>query len=155
MSFCNGVPMWKGKTSFYTDLSPEIHTSMCPPGANRFFQGNQIHNRSLGPNWWLPWVLCRYLSEEEAIGDLPKQFQDYARVAWRFLDSLGYINFGVSPGILSKAKSFPKDKGNVVIIGAGLAGKSFPMVSNQPEHSFQNVLGLMRWFGDYQPSSYL
>lgn len=50
------------------------------------------------------------------------ELRKYARVAWTFLNTAGYINFGVAPDIAAKALKTPATRGTVIIVGAGLAG---------------------------------
>lgn len=52
------------------------------------------------------------------------ELRKYARVAWTFLNTAGYINFGVAPDIAAKALKSPATRGTVIIVGAGLAGNS-------------------------------
>lgn len=53
---------------------------------------------------------------------LPAQLREFARVAWRFLDYAGYINFGVAPEILEQNRLNGEPRGTVIVVGAGLAG---------------------------------
>lgn len=53
---------------------------------------------------------------------VPWYCREYARTAWRFLDTTGYINFGVSPELLERQEIHGKPKGTVIVVGAGLAG---------------------------------
>lgn len=64
----------------------------------------------------------RYLTEDEAASKVSKDLQPYARLAWRFLNLHGYINFGVAPDIWKHALATPDNRGTVIIVGAGLAG---------------------------------
>ena len=64
----------------------------------------------------------RYLSEEAATAGLAWFHRPYAIAAWRFLDTVGYINFGVAPEILARKQLNGKPKRTVIIVGAGLAG---------------------------------
>ena len=50
------------------------------------------------------------------------ELRHYARVAWTFLNALGYINFGVAPAIAKRALAAPQERGSVIVVGAGLAG---------------------------------
>ena len=78
----------------------------------------------------------RYLSEEEAAEGLPESLQTYSRIAWRFLESMGFINFGVSPQILARHGAQPPTRGTVLVIGAGLAGQSPPVPTSQTTRTF-------------------
>lgn len=69
-------------------------------------------------------LLCSYLSEEEAAESLEGSQRGYAQVAWRFLDSLGLINFGVAKDILTQGTGKRKSGRTVIVVGAGLAGVS-------------------------------
>ena len=58
---------------------------------------------------------------------VPPRLRPYAELAWRFLDTRGYINFGVAPAILAHAQqklgeAAEAQRGTVAVIGAGLAG---------------------------------
>ena len=66
----------------------------------------------------------RYLSVEQAEAGAKPDLRKYARVAWTFLNTAGYINFGVAPDIAAKALETPATRGTVIIVGAGLAGTS-------------------------------
>ncbi|EIE24819.1 hypothetical protein COCSUDRAFT_36098 [Coccomyxa subellipsoidea C-169] len=68
--------------------------------------------------------VSRYLSVEQAEAGVKPDLRKYARVAWTFLNTAGYINFGVAPDIAAKALKTPATRGTVIIIGAGLAGLS-------------------------------
>ncbi len=59
---------------------------------------------------------------EQAQSAVPPDMSAYARVAWTFLNTAGYINFGVAPEIATEALDVPQNKGAVIIIGAGMAG---------------------------------
>lgn len=47
----------------------------------------------------------------------------HAHVAWRFLNSHGYINFGVAPELIQRSLAAPTSNGHVIVVGAGLAGE--------------------------------
>jgi len=64
----------------------------------------------------------RYLTEGAAAAGARAGYREYARAAWRFLNSHGYINFGVSPELIARSLAAPADKGHVIVVGAGLAG---------------------------------
>ncbi|KAK9918934.1 hypothetical protein WJX75_008165 [Coccomyxa subellipsoidea] len=68
--------------------------------------------------------VSRYLSVEQAEAGVKPDLRKYARVAWIFLNTAGYINFGVAPDIAAKALETPATRGTVIIVGAGLAGLS-------------------------------
>lgn len=56
---------------------------------------------------------------------LPGSQKAYAQVAWRFLDTSGFINFGVMQQIPEQVlKKMDSPSRNVIIIGAGMAGSS-------------------------------
>ncbi len=59
---------------------------------------------------------------EQAEAGVKPDLRKYARVAWTFLNTAGYINFGVALDIAAKALKTPATRGTVIIIGAGLAG---------------------------------
>ena len=63
---------------------------------------------------------CRNLSVEEAMSAVLPRHVAYAKAAWKFLDTFGYINFGVGPALGAFAET--GSQGTVVVIGAGLAG---------------------------------
>lgn len=58
----------------------------------------------------------------------PAGCREYARGAWRFLNSLGYINFGVSPELMRRSLAATSTNGHVIVVGAGLAGVPFSSV---------------------------
>lgn len=60
----------------------------------------------------------------------PHKVKPYAAAAWRFLNTSGYINFGVAPALLAKAAKIPDDQGSIIIVGAGLAGESTLAIKN-------------------------
>ncbi|GAB4819993.1 hypothetical protein N2152v2_007039 [Parachlorella kessleri] len=66
--------------------------------------------------------VSRFMSEKQALAGLPKKDRPYGLAAWRFLHSMGYINFGVSPDVADEMASQPDSKGTVVVVGAGCAG---------------------------------
>ena len=72
--------------------------------------------------------VARYLTEEAAAAGIRNLHRQYVGTAWHFLNGAGYINFGVSGEILQRAASIPADKGSVIVIGAGLAGKSYSRI---------------------------
>lgn len=74
-------------------------------------------------------VLCqwrrdvsRYLDEDEALAEGPAQEQGYALAAWRFLHTMGFINYGVAPAIAARVFATLDTRGTVVVVGAGCAG---------------------------------
>lgn len=71
-------------------------------------------------------LVCRYLTEKEAVAAVGYAHRAYAIAAWRFLTKTGYINFGVAPGMSAKQGSTTETpKGTVIVVGAGMAGMSF------------------------------
>lgn len=62
-----------------------------------------------------------YLSKEQVMSSIPIKNKSLVSSAYNFLLTHGYINFGVAPAIKSVIP-IQATKGNVVIIGAGLAG---------------------------------
>lgn len=59
-------------------------------------------------------------------GAIPSSAMPFAKVAWEFVNSRGYINFGVSGAVLNETckvqKGDIKSRGSIIVIGAGLAG---------------------------------
>lgn len=101
-------------------LSPE-EDGLLPPGSNH---GLYAYVRNLVLNEWRKDV-SSYLWKEDAVSMFgTKEMKAYAVAAWTFLDSLGYINFGVSDAIQEMVKTAKEDKGSVIVIGAGCAGLS-------------------------------
>ena len=68
--------------------------------------------------------VSRYLSEEEAAEKVSSRHRKSVAVAWRFLNSVGHINYGVGEGLLRRAALLPAGNSTVIIVGAGLAGRS-------------------------------
>lgn len=70
----------------------------------------------------------KYLSQTRAVEQAGKSAEDkeFAKLAWRYLNTRGLINFGLAEEILkrraSSKSSSDKHKGTVVVLGAGLAG---------------------------------
>ena len=55
---------------------------------------------------------------------LPGLQKAYARVAWKFLDTCGFINFGEMQQVPEQGcKPREGPRRNVIIIGAGMAGR--------------------------------
>ncbi len=52
---------------------------------------------------------------------MPVALMPYVSVAWRFLNSAGYINFGVAPELAHS--DHEQSKGRIIVVGAGLAGE--------------------------------
>lgn len=65
----------------------------------------------------------RYLTEEAAVSSARAGCRINARIAWRFLNSHGYINFGVAPELIQRSLAAPTGNGHVIVVGAGLAGE--------------------------------
>ncbi|BDA49228.1 Lysine-specific histone demethylase 1 homolog 1 [Coccomyxa sp. Obi] len=68
--------------------------------------------------------VSRYLTLDQAESGVKPELRKYARVAWTFLNTAGYINFGVAQDIAAKALKTSATRGTVIIVGAGLAGLS-------------------------------
>ena len=62
------------------------------------------------------------LSIIECLGKFRMRDQPYALAAWRYLNALGFINFGVNAENQERVASGKDDKGTVVVIGAGVSG---------------------------------
>ena len=65
--------------------------------------------------------VTRFLHEEDAGAKVQPKYQHLVSLAWRFLYTHGYINFGVAPAITQHPT--PEQQVTVVVIGAGLAGE--------------------------------
>ena len=65
-----------------------------------------------------------WLTRDQALQSIRLEHKSLVASAYRFLLDHGYINFGLAPAIKeSKLRSFDGvEKGNVIIVGAGLAG---------------------------------
>lgn len=110
-------------TSFACDLFPDQPTieeaNILPPGSNREMYA---HVRNVVLNLYRSDV-SQYLTKTRAIGAFESQeMKAYALAAWMYLDSLGYINFGVSDDLQSLVLHQKSDNGTVIVIGAGCAG---------------------------------
>jgi NADPH-dependent 2,4-dienoyl-CoA reductase/sulfur reductase-like enzyme len=72
--------------------------------------------------------VSKYLPVARAVEKASRSIEDkeFAKLAWKYLDTRGLINFGLSEDILnrhSSAKSAAgKHRGTVIVLGAGLAG---------------------------------
>lgn len=66
--------------------------------------------------------VSRWLSEKEAALGIRARHQVYVKVAWRFLNTCGVINFGVSRAITKNMREAPVNKPPIVVVGAGMAG---------------------------------
>ncbi|KAK9846501.1 hypothetical protein WJX81_005367 [Elliptochloris bilobata] len=66
--------------------------------------------------------VSRYVTEDAAVSAVRSGCRTYARAAWRFLNSHGFINFGVAPELIRRSLAAPAANGHVLVIGAGLAG---------------------------------
>lgn len=64
----------------------------------------------------------RHIDESAARALLPAALTPYGSVAWKFLDTYGFINFGLAPEILAYRSQLSTPPGTVVVLGAGLAG---------------------------------
>lgn len=104
----------------YLSLRPRFEIRMCPfePAAP---QDKYLSIRNHVLTRWRADV-NRYLSLEEAGLKIQSQFQDLVRIAWEFLNLMGYINFGVN--MPARPLPGPKPTQSVIVIGAGLAGVS-------------------------------
>lgn len=110
-------------TAFACDLFPDQPTpeeiKMLPPGTNHGLYANV---RNIVLNLYRSDV-SQYLTKTRAIAAFDSQeFKSYAMAAWFYLDSLGYINFGVSKDMHALVQRQKDDNGTVIIIGAGCAG---------------------------------
>ncbi|XP_028780276.1 lysine-specific histone demethylase 1 homolog 1-like [Neltuma alba] len=65
-----------------------------------------------------------WLTHDHALQSIRSEYKGLVASAYRFLLEHGYINFGLAPAIKeAKLRSFDGvEKGNVIIVGAGLAG---------------------------------
>lgn len=72
--------------------------------------------------------VSQYLDLDAAVSSsfVSGKAKPFAQVAWEYVNTRGYINFGVSEAILKETckvhKGEAKSKGSVVVVGAGLAG---------------------------------
>ena len=66
--------------------------------------------------------MSRRLTLEDVTPILRARNIAYAKAALKFLETYGFINFGVAPGLDEPDKG--ASKGTVIVIGAGLAGDS-------------------------------
>ncbi len=83
-------------------------------------------------------ALCRWLPEKEAAEGIQNRHHAYVTTAWRFLNTCGLINFGVSPAIAKQMMEAPATKPPVIVIGAGMAGATCCRVTNL-SHDCQSV----------------
>lgn len=67
------------------------------------------------------------------------ELRKYARVAWTFLNTAGYINFGVAPDLIARALKTAPTRGTVIVVGAGLAGDNFELLLRTPQ-ALKNAL---------------
>jgi monoamine oxidase len=110
-------------TSFACDLFPDHPTpeevKMLPPDSNHAVYANV---RNIVLNLYRSDV-SQYLTKTRALGAFDSQEgKAYALAAWLYLDSLGYINFGVSEDLHALVQRQKSDNGTVIVIGAGCAG---------------------------------
>ncbi len=124
-TFDEGDAKAQAHTAFAVDLtidglSPE-EDGLLPPGSNHALYA---YVRNLILNEWRKDVSCCLWKEDAVSMFGTNEMKAYAVAAWTFLDSLGYINFGVSDSIQELVKTGKEDMGSVVVIGAGCAGLS-------------------------------
>lgn len=96
----------------------EEEAGLLPPGAS---ETDYVRTRNAVLCAWRADV-SRRLSEAEALAAVPPADQPYALAAHRFLDRMGYINFGVAPAQQAHLVAAPQAAGSVVVVGAGCAG---------------------------------
>lgn len=70
--------------------------------------------------------VSRWLGEEDAGAKIMPKYQHLVSIAWRFLTTHGFINFGVAPAITRRASYEHKE--TVIVIGAGLAGAAIDCI---------------------------
>eukprot|EP00887_Chlorella_sp_A99_P000274 scaffold13.g274.t1 len=97
--------------------SPE-EAALLPPGAAGAAYA-RVRNRVLAQ--WRADVSA-HLPEGTALGGGPPHERGYALAAWRFLDTMGFINFGVAPAMAARMAAAPDAHGAVVVVGAGCSG---------------------------------
>ena len=101
-------------------LSPDEYHILPPGSSHKMY----AHVRNIVLNAFRGDVSL-YLSKEDALSIFESdEMKAYALAAWTFLDSMGYINFGVSTSIQERMNQASEDKGTVIVIGAGCAGLS-------------------------------
>jgi hypothetical protein len=64
----------------------------------------------------------RYIGRSQGVSRLPPAVAAYGDIAWTFLDTYGFINFGLAPDILAARSPQSTAPGTVIVLGAGLAG---------------------------------
>lgn len=73
---------------------------------------------------------------EDAVNAVRPRHAAYAKAAWTFLDTFGYINFGVAPALAPPPSMQNGSKGTVIVVGAGLAGELQTPVLGMMDMSF-------------------
>lgn len=73
--------------------------------------------------------VSRYLSLHDAGSAIQAKFQPLVALAWTYLNTQGYINFGVAPALMvdPTLAQGQGGKASVVVIGAGMAGMRLGM----------------------------
>ena len=62
------------------------------------------------------------LSLDQATTNLRPRLVPYARAAWKFLNAVGFINWGLAAPVKERFAK-PAKKARVIVVGAGLAGE--------------------------------
>lgn len=90
-----------------------------PPSFTAEQEGKYLGARNHIVTRWRqkPW---KFLTQEAACSEIRDSVKALARAAYAFLNSHGYINFGLNRP--SSCSGQPEGSGRVVVIGAGLAG---------------------------------
>ena len=60
---------------------------------------------------------------DQATGNLRPGLVPYARAAWKFLNALGFINWGLGAPMKERFAKQPVKKARIIVVGAGLAGE--------------------------------
>ena len=100
-----------------------LHTSQIPgvshaPDQVLRTKGPQMRNYVLA--LWRADVSQR-LSLDQATTNLRPRLVPYARAAWKFLNAVGFINWGLA-GPVKERCAKPAKKARIIVVGAGLAG---------------------------------
>lgn len=71
--------------------------------------------------------VSKYLPVAKAVEQARRSSEDkeFAKIAWRYLDARGLVNFGLSEEIMKRRatkSAGATQKGTVIVLGAGLAG---------------------------------
>lgn len=85
----------------------------------------------------------KFLSKEDASASIQRKHMPLVEAAYAFLDTHGFINFGVAPSMAVQPNApelASQDKKTVVVIGAGLAGAP----GAEAQHQTQQKLLLLR-----------